>query len=191
MISKIFRRSDGFIEKHQRFFVIFYFIVFLLIGLTIYHDFGLSRDEASQRKNGKTAYEHVVLGKPYPKGYYRQYVTKWFNGQLYEMLLYWVEKQVYPNFVQTKYENSKNVYQLRHLLYFLTFYFACMLCSNKNSFGAQLVNSDTITTAPDLFLNSHFMLKHNSFGVQLVNTDTLTTAPGQCFVLCVVGWLGR
>lgn len=84
-------------------------VVFLIIGINSYKDFGISWDEVVQRKTGEISYNYIVNND-----------TALFNwcdrdyGVAFELPLIVAEKQLSQS-------DEKSIYQLRHLLTYLFF----------------------------------------------------------------------
>lgn len=87
-----------------------FFLVLLLIGLSIFDDYGVSWDEKIQRHHGLVSFGYVFKGSKdlvdYPYRYY---------GVIFQMPLIIIEKLL-------GLEDSRDIYLLRHLATFILFY---------------------------------------------------------------------
>jgi hypothetical protein len=91
-----------------------FFILFFVIGVCTYDDYGISFDEGFQRTLiGAVNYNFIETGNPSEllNGFERYY------GPAYELILYSAEKIF-------KLSDSRDIYLLRHLIQFLSFFIA-------------------------------------------------------------------
>lgn len=110
------KSSIYFTEKNGRRAVLFFFAAFLLTGLLIFKDYGISWDEQFQWKNnGAVNYDFVVHGN---KAALLDGADK-YHGPAFELLLTGVEKLF-------RLSDTRGIFLCRHLLTFLTFYFSAI-----------------------------------------------------------------
>jgi hypothetical protein len=97
-------------------FIIF-FIGFLILGLFIYRDYGVSWDEPISREAcGRINYNYITTGD------YKTLIegNEKYHGPAFEIFLYWLE-----NFL--KIYDTQHVYYMRHLVTFLFFALSIVL----------------------------------------------------------------
>jgi len=97
-------------DKHEKLVVSSFFVLFLVIGLSVFSDYGISWDESINRQNGLISFNYVFNGDDKLISYVdRDY------GVAFELPLVALEKV----FVI---EDSRNIFLMRHLVTFLFFY---------------------------------------------------------------------
>jgi len=111
------RSTINFTEKNGRRAVLFFFAAFLVTGLLIFKDYGISWDEEFQWKNnGAVNYDFIVHGN---KQALLDGADK-YHGPAFELLLTGVEKLFRLN-------DTRCIFLVRHLLTFLTFYLSAII----------------------------------------------------------------
>jgi hypothetical protein len=137
------------------------FTAFLLTGLFVYKDYGISWDEMATRRFGIMYVEHLVpdaraldsvrtAGGP---GYER-------FGPLFEILLVRAEKTMQPM-------DIRGVFFMRHLATFLTFFLGVVLfhrlCRRRFGPGIALLACVCLVISPQLFSHAFYNVKDISF----------------------------
>jgi hypothetical protein len=138
-----------------------FFAVFLLIGLFVFKDYGVSWDEVPTREFGVMNVEHAVpdahaldsLRAVKGPAYER-------FGPLFEIVLVRAEKLLTP-------ESPRATFLLRHLLTFLTFFLGVVffhrLCRRRFGSGIALLAAVCLVTSPQLFSHAFYNTKDISF----------------------------
>ncbi|MCW3103499.1 MAG: hypothetical protein JWO09_1939 [Bacteroidetes bacterium] len=110
------KNTIDFTEKNGRRAVLFFFAAFLITGLLIFKDYGISWDEEFQWKNnGAVNYDLVAHGN---SAALLEGVDK-YHGPAFELLLTGIEKLFRLN-------DTRSIFLVRHLLTFLTFYLSAV-----------------------------------------------------------------
>ncbi|MES2179431.1 MAG: glycosyltransferase family 39 protein [Gemmatimonadota bacterium] len=138
-----------------------FFVVYLLIGLVAFKDYGISWDEIPTREFGVMNVEHVV---PDLHALDSLRAAKGPNferfGPLYEIVLVRMEKALGLG-------NLRAVFLMRHLVTFLTFYLGVVLfhalCRRRFSAGISLLACLCLVASPQLFSHSFYNTKDVSF----------------------------
>ena len=162
-----------------RLVTIAFFVGFLIIGLSVYRDYGISWDEVDTREFGLMNVEGRVpdlrtldsLRAEKGPAYER-------FGPLYEILLVHAEKLASP-------ASARSMFQFRHLLTFLTFFLGVVLfhafCRRRFSPGIALVATVGFVATPVLFSHAFYNTKDVSFLTAFVATmltlDRLLRSP--------------
>jgi len=141
-----------FLDKRSGLVVGLFFAAFLLIGLGIYKDYGLSWDEMINHDNGTMAFNYVFKGDRSLLTY-----TDRYYGVAFEMPLIMIEKIL-------KLETSRQVFLMRHLATFLMFFLGVVFFYrlNKNHFRSWrigLLGSLLLILSPRLFAESFYNSK--------------------------------
>lgn len=143
-------------NKNPKVVVGLFFVVFLVAGLSIYKDYGISSDEKANHDKGIHNFNYVFKADDALLTYKnRDY------GVAFELPLIIVEKLF-------NLEDSRDIYLMRHLCTFLLFYasvyFFYLLC--KNHFGSWkigLLGSVFLVISPRIFANSFYNSKDLAF----------------------------
>jgi len=132
-----------------------FFALFLLVGVSVYKDYGISADEETNRTNGLLSFNYVFRGDKTLLSYRdRDY------GVAFELPLFAMEKIAglsYP-------EDSRVIYLLRHLFTFLGFYlgvfFFFLLCRKEcNSTTMGLAGAAFLVMTPRIFADAFYNSK--------------------------------
>ena len=143
-------------HKNHKIIVVLFFLVFLLIGLSIYTDYGVSWDEGTNRKNGLISFNYIFKGDNSLLTYKdRDY------GVAFELLLIFLEKIF-------RLDNHRDIFFMRHLCTFLMFYigvyFFYLLCKNHfDSWKIGLLGSLFLILSPRIFAHSFYNSKDLAF----------------------------
>ncbi|MDB4915675.1 MAG: hypothetical protein JWM95_3319 [Gemmatimonadetes bacterium] len=145
-----------------------FFAAFLIVGLLVFQDYGLSWDEIPTRQFGLMNVEHRVpdlrtldsvrtaSGPSYER-----------FGPFFENLLVRVEKMVQPM-------DIRGIFFIRHLLTFLVFFAGVIcfhrLCRRRFGPGISLLACICLATTPQLFAHSFYNVKDISFLAMFVAT---------------------
>lgn len=131
--------NSGFLfnnEKLKKYFIPFVFILYLVIGLFIYDDYGVSTDESTHRKistgylirsieqianlvNADSIVAKINKEKEKEPDFFQKYVSgSALNGEAFNVPLLIIEAA----FCGIKTKATKEVYEVRHLFTFLFYY---------------------------------------------------------------------
>jgi hypothetical protein len=151
------RKIVNFLGKNYKIIVILFFLIFLLIGLFIYKDYGISVDEAVVRAKGYETIYYVSKGEP-------ELLTSQdrFYGPFYDVSLVLIERAFHLS------ENLQEVYFTRHLVNFLLFYLSVIafyfLCKKSfKSWKVGLLGSTFLILSPRIFADSFYNPKDIPF----------------------------
>jgi len=138
------------VERKYKIIVCAFFIAFLIIGISIYRDYGVGIDEPSHRNNGLMSIAYIMKGDQSLFHYDIRYY-----GPAFEMLLVTIEK------IFNLTDNLRAVYLMRHLVTFLLFYtsifFFYELCKYRfNNWKFGLLGSLFLILSPRIFADSFF-----------------------------------
>ncbi len=136
----------------QIFLPVLLFAILLVVGLTIYRDYGISWDEPIQRDVG-VANVQYIKGLPNSLAV----MNDRFYGPIYEVFLIGVEKIASP-------ATLRDVFFLRHLCTFLTFFIGAVFfyLLSKNIFkhsSTALLCSVALILSPRIFDNAFYNSK--------------------------------
>jgi len=156
-----------FLNDNYKIIVSLFFLIFLLIGLKIFNNYGLSWDEGPQRLIGYQNYNYIFeknteiftsIGKYY--------------GPAFEILLVALEKTFGPT-------DYRDIYLVRHLATFLLFYasvfFFYLLCKDRfGSWKIGLLGSLFLILSPRIFADAFYNSKDLAFlSVFIISIYTL------------------
>lgn len=145
-----------------------FFGAYMLLGLAVFRDYGISWDEIPTREFGIMYVTHQVpdvlalnaLRAAKGPAYER-------FGPLFEIILVRAESLMFRTDVRT-------VFYMRHLLTFLTFYLGVVffhrLCRDRFGGGLALVACLGLVLSPQLFSHSFYNVKDISFLTMFVGT---------------------
>ena len=143
-----------------------FFILFLLIGLAIFDDYGVSWDEKHNRQYGTTVYNYILSGEYQEDNAYWNPTNGTFaktHGPAFELFLVGIEKTF-------NLKDLRKILLLRHLVTFLFFYigvfFFYQLCKYRfNSWKLALLGSLSLILHPRIFAHSF----HNSIDIPFLS----------------------
>jgi hypothetical protein len=140
-------------DNKHKILVFIFFLTYLLIGLCIYKDYGVSWDESAGRYRGIASINYALHGDPAIFDFIGRH-----NGPAYEMFLIGMEKLLIPN------ADIRTKYFTRHLLIFLTFYigvvFFYLLCKKRfSSWAMGLLGCLFLILSPRIFAHSFYNSK--------------------------------
>jgi hypothetical protein len=115
MIKTLYHKFKQQFDKHHKLIITGLFLVYLLVGLFIYNDYGLSWDENLQKQNGHANYNFIFHGD---KKTLLERIDK-YHGPAFELALVFVEKAL-------SLTDSRDIYLLRHLITFLVFFISAI-----------------------------------------------------------------
>jgi hypothetical protein len=136
-----------------------FFLSFLCLGLSIFDDYGVSVDEARNRKNALTNY-NILSVHQYPSP-----LQSWdkYHGSAFDLALYLVEKiiRIHP-------EDHRTQFLYRHLINFLVFFlsvlaFYKLLNGRFNHWGLALLGCCFLILSPRIFADSFYNSKDLAF----------------------------
>ncbi|MBU0480951.1 MAG: glycosyltransferase family 39 protein [Proteobacteria bacterium] len=141
--------SNKFVN--DKMFVLLFFAVYLVIGLFVFDDYGISWDEDVSRYTGSIALGAAINSDVH--------YSDPFHGPTFEMLLAGIEKVFGMGD-----DNLREVYFMRHLVTFLLFYlgvwFFFLLCRNRfHSWRIGLLGSFLLVLSPRIFAHSFYNSK--------------------------------
>lgn len=144
--------------------VILFFAVLLVIGLAVFRDYGISRDEIVNRNNGLLTWNYVFHGDPALFEY-----SDRFYGTAFESVLMLVEKAF-------SLKDWRTIFLARHLCTFLLFYLAVVffykLCVHQfRSWRWGLVGAVALVLSPRVFAQAFY----NSKDLGLLSMFVLST----------------
>lgn len=151
------------INKIDKFTTSLFFLIFLTTGFFIYDDYGISCDEDIQRQIGTTNYNYITHKD-------NELITDIdrYHGPFFEIFL--IGAEIIWNHLKSNngYLDISDVYLLRHLITFLTFFvgvfFFYLLC--KHHFGnwkVALLGSLLLILSPRIFSHSFYNSKDLPF----------------------------
>ncbi|MGH7680142.1 MAG: hypothetical protein ACRENU_16855 [Gemmatimonadaceae bacterium] len=138
-----------------------FFVAYLLVGVAVYRDYGISWDEVPTREFGIMNVERMVpdLGTLDSLRAVKGPAFERF-GPLFEILLVNAEKLAAPS-------DARSAFMLRHLITFLVFYagVVCffLLCRRRFTPGIALLTTVCLAANPLLFSHAFFNTKDISF----------------------------
>ena len=135
--------------KNNKLYVILFFLLFFIIGVLVFRDYGISWDETISRNNGAISYNYTVYGDKYLLNY-----TDRSYGVAFELPLYTLEKIL-------NLQDSRDIFLMRHFLTFLVFFigviFFYKLCKEYfNDWKIGLLGSLFLILSPRIFANSFY-----------------------------------
>lgn len=139
-----------FIEEKYKVIVCIFFIVFLIIGISIFTDYSLGIDELTLRGNGLKSVAYILKGD---RGLFESNIR--YYGPVFEIVLVAIEK------IFNLTRNLRAVFLMRHLVIFLLFYtsvfFFYKLCKRRfNSWKLGLLGSLFLILSPRIFADSFY-----------------------------------
>ena len=161
-------RIKIFIDEKCKFIVGLFFVVYLIVGISVFKDYGISWDEPDIRDLGALAWNYVIFGE-------KNYLTSpaSYHGPAFEMFLVSIEK------IFNLSNDSRAVFLMRHLVNFLLFYIATLvfyrLCRYRfRSWKMGLLGSLFLILSPRIFADSFYNSKDLAFlSVFIICIDTL------------------
>lgn len=144
-------------EKKYRWAVVGFFVLFFVLGLWIYDDYGVSWDEFIQRISGYISYRYIAGADDrlltFP-------LTKYY-GPVFEIVLVSVEQLF-------RMDDMGKIYLMRHFLTFLLFYlsviFFYLLCKRSfQSWKIGLVGALFLILSPRIFADAFYNSKDLPF----------------------------
>lgn len=157
------------LETRYRWCVCACLVLFLLLGLSIYRDYGLSWDEELTRIHvGQVNAHYIATGDSQPL---LNGVAK-FYGPAFELGLIWIEE-----FLDLK--DSREIYFMRHLVTFVAFFIAVcffyLICRNRfDSWKMGLLGCAILVLSPRIFADAFYNQKDLGFlSVFVVSIYTL------------------
>ncbi|MBL7068420.1 MAG: glycosyltransferase family 39 protein [Candidatus Omnitrophica bacterium] len=161
-------KITALIEKRFKVIVCLFFVVYFLVGLTVFKDYGVSCDESLSRTRGILAFNYVFKHDKALLSYVYRY-----HGTAFEILLAAIEKTLNMT------ENIRTVYFMRHLATFLLFFtgviFFYFLCKYRfQSWKVGLLGSLFLILSPRIFAHSFYNPKDIPFtAVFIISIYTL------------------
>jgi hypothetical protein len=149
-------KVGSFFEKNYKLIIVLFFLVFFLIGIFIYKDYGISWDESNTREKGYTSIKYVFEGND-------DLLTDPLRvyGPAFDMFAVAVEKTF-------NLKDPMQIYQTRHLTYFLLFFLSIIFfyfLSKKvfKSWKIGIVGSLFLILSPRIFAHSFYNPKDLPF----------------------------
>ncbi len=164
--------KNKFLSVDIKYFVFLFFSIYLVIGLSIYKDYGISTDEPFQRTSGhywyiwiierffpnsenisllKDSFEKMAWSGFLTKGIFLQY------GAFFDLTSAFLEKKL-------NIENTQSSFYFKHLLNFLTFFcssiiFYKLLKIRFKNIYLPLIGTIFFISAPRIFAESFYNCK--------------------------------
>lgn len=146
------------INQKSKICVVVFFVLFLLIGVLIFDDYGIAWDEIFQRQIGEVNFRYILSGDqklldPATKDQY--------YAPSFELFLYFTEKIFHLQDIRT-------IHLIRHFLTFLLFYisvicFYLLLRKRFQSWKVGLLGSLFLILSPRIFAHSFYNSKDLAF----------------------------
>ena len=141
-----------FITRKHKTIVFIFFMIYLIAGLFLFKDYGVSGDEPISHLRGELTYNYLESGDRALFELSRAY------GGIFDLFLVVAQKVLPCN------DESRNVYFMRHLLTFLFFYvgvffFYCLGSYSFKSWKMGLLGSLFLILSPRIFSHSFFNAK--------------------------------
>jgi hypothetical protein len=149
--------------------VVLFFLIYLLIGLSIFDDYGISYDEGFSRSRGIINYNYI-LKRNHPDQLL--YDPGKYHGPAFDIFLVFIEDKLPAH-------TSRDLYLIRHLLTFFVFYisvwFFYLLCKDRfHDWKAGLLGSGWLILSPRIFADSFYNVKDLAFlSVFIISIYTL------------------
>lgn len=142
--------------KNYKIIVCLFFVSYLIVGLCIFKDYGISADELSSRRRGEDALNYIFKGD-------RTIFTNptRYHGVIFEMLQQAIERIL-------NLKDTRNIFLIRHLITFLLFYISAIffykLCKYRfKSWKMGLLGSLFLILNPRIFAHSFYNPKDIPF----------------------------
>lgn len=155
-IQKNWQSTVKLFDDKYKIVVVIFFISFLILGMFIFADYGMSFDEEVSRKQGIVNYEYVL-------GHNQDLLTdsEKYHGPAFELFLIFAEKIA-------DYEDLGDIFLLRHLLTFGLFYLSVVFFYFliKRVFGSWklgLLGSLFLILSPRIFAHAFYNSKDLAF----------------------------
>jgi hypothetical protein len=141
-----------FLENKRKLVVMLFFFAYLLTGLSLYKDYGISWDEEFQRATGLLTFDYVFKHDPSLLNHRDKYY-----GIAFEFPLICIERAL--NLF--KVTDSRQIYFMRHLMTFLLFWTSTIffyLLSKKifNDWKISLLGTTFLILSPRIFGHSFY-----------------------------------
>ncbi len=137
------------LNRYKTYLVSAFFVLFFLLGLLIYKNYGISWDEPLQRDLGTATYNYVLhadisLFK----------LNNLYHGSPYQLLLTFIEYSL-------RLTDLKQIYLMRHLVNFLFFFLSCIFFyllgkGLFNSWKKGLLGTFLLIISPRIFSDAFF-----------------------------------
>jgi hypothetical protein len=166
-------------SKTNKIIVFLFFLAFLVIGLFIVDDYGVSTDEGAVRDREEEVYDFVMAENDLVYYHYT------YHGTAFGLPLVVIEKAL-------KLDDSRDVLLLRHFATFLLFYLATiffyLICKNRfKSRGIGLLGVLFLILSPRIFAHSFYNIKDLVFlSFFIISIYTLTKYLGSNKILPII-----
>ena len=143
--------------KNYKAAVFLFFLAYLIIGLVVFKDYGISWDDPCARLTGMVSFNYITHGDKELLTYVCKYI-----GSSFEICLVGIEK------VLNLARDPRSLYLMRHLVTFLIFYagvfFFYLLCKRRfNSWKMGLLGCLFLVLSPRIFADSFYNSKDTVF----------------------------
>jgi hypothetical protein len=133
----------------QKIWVLIFFFIFLIAGILIFRDYGISWDESTHRETGMISFNYLFHGNKSLLDYEHRYY-----GVAFELPLIFFEKIL-------KLENLRDVFFMRHLFIFLVFfggvYFFYRICKDYfKDWRVGVIGCLSLILSPRIFADSFY-----------------------------------
>ncbi|RCH55823.1 hypothetical protein DJ568_03440 [Mucilaginibacter hurinus] len=163
VLKSYFPKTYATLQKQSRAIVLTFFCLLLLLGISIYRDYGISYDEFMNYQNGYVSLAHVV--KKVSPGLAAKYLGGIPPLEQYRDKDYGVFFDLPVTVMQNalRITNQRNVVQFRHLITFLVFFtsvvFFYRLCAQRYNWMLGLLGSLVLIVSPRIFGQSFYNSK--------------------------------
>lgn len=154
--TPILKDLKSLIEKNYKIIVCLFFVAFLLVGVSIYKDYGISWDEGMSRSYGEATFRYIKYEN---RGLFNH--SDKYHGPIFELFLAFIERTF-------DFPDERSVYLMRHLITFLLFYisviFFYLLCKKRfESWKIGLLGCLLLILSPRIFAHSFYNPKDIPF----------------------------
>ncbi len=143
--------------KTSKIYVFLFFLIFLIIGLSILEDYGIPLDGPRQR------YANGIVNLNYILGHDDELLTsiERYHGAVFEVLLVGMEKLL-------RLQDTRHIFLMRHVMIFLLYYigvfFFFLICKKKfQSWKIALFGTLLFILSPRIFANAFYNSKDIPF----------------------------
>lgn len=145
----------GKLIKNEKKYIIIFFVIYLVIGILIFDDYGISWDEPARRAYGINIFKYIITGNPehFQKPQHGM-IGEGDCGSLFVIILAAIEKIFLLS-------DSRNIYLVRHLTTFLLFYIS-VICFYRilqiifNNWKISLLGCLFLILSPRIFADSFY-----------------------------------
>ncbi|MCX5872938.1 MAG: glycosyltransferase family 39 protein [Deltaproteobacteria bacterium] len=146
----------NFLDRKRQWFLIIAYGLFLIVGIAICSDYGVSWDELSQDAYGRRNIEFILEGRPFPEGWDAVYY-----GPVFSSTAYALASLISPH-------EDRTHFLVVHFITFLYFYTSVVFFFRlaKSYLGSDywaLLAAALLVTSPRIFADSFYNPKDIPF----------------------------